>query len=156
MKRILLATVLLCGTAFSANAFDAWQGDLFITSVNAACDAASIKVGDYFRSTYLPAGVGVNPNETRLSFIGPRTAQQYHKSGLPYGNGTWEAARITGLTAFLTTFEATMTKAKSQPATPTETTQTVVLSGILSNFFDTPDCKVAFRGSLGHQVVATQ
>jgi hypothetical protein len=153
MKRALLATVLLCGTAFSANAFESWQGDLFITSVNAACGASDIKVGDYFRSVYLPAGVGVNPNETRLSFIGGRNAQQFHKSGAPYGNGTWQGARITGFTAFLTSFEATMTKAKSQPATPSESTQTVVLSGVLTNFFDTPGCKAGFKGSLGHQVV---
>lgn len=147
------ACALLLGvTTANSATYLSWQGDLFVTAANAGCASTGFAKGDFFRATYLPHSLGSNGADTRLSFIGSRHAQRYLKANAAYGNGTWRGTTITGLSAGLLTYNSTMSSASVSPASPTSSTQTVVLKGTLTNFFGTTGCTVSFSGSLGKQI----
>jgi hypothetical protein len=150
MKRLLIAIMLAGGFANAATAAPGeivWQGDIFVKTVTAGCQG-SWAVGNFSRAVFKPANLGTNGADTKLSLIGTRNGQRYFWPGAKFGNGAIGGTGI-GTTANVFTWTSNFSKATTQPATPTATTQTVVLKATITNFFNNPGCTVTVIGSLG-------
>jgi hypothetical protein len=146
--KIGVAAILLAATTSSASAIEVWQGHLFITGTNPACENADWKVNDYFNAVYRPAGLSDNGTSTLLALFKPRTAMTYAVSGALSGNGTYTATRIAPAgNAF--EWNATYSNAVVGPGSVTDTTKTVVIRVRLTKFANSGNCALMLQGSLG-------
>ena len=151
MKRIVkagIAGILLAAATSSASAIEVWQGNLFITAANNACNGTPWTVNTFFTAVYRPSGLSNNGGSTRLALFLTRYAATYAVSGALSGNGQYQATRITPA-ASVFDWSGTYAKASVKPASPTATTKTVVVKVQLAKFGNTGKCKVTLQGSLG-------
>ncbi len=150
-KTFVLATALLCGQGISAQAAEViWQGDMFVTVANAACESGGIVVGSFYRAVFKPRNLEDNPADTRLAMFGSRQALHHNWTGANYGNGPVDGI-VIGSKGNAGSVSSTFSQALIQPATLTATTKTVTVKGRITNFFAVSGCTATLIGSLGNR-----
>ncbi len=148
MKLQLAAVAAFTALAtLPANALTTWQGDVFLKTATGPCEAQGITADTFYRGIYRPANIDDNGTSMELAFIGTRGAFHFEKTGA-FANGSWTSAAISAR-AHLFSYTATVTAAKSAPASPTMTTQAITLSGKIANYFGAAGCTVTFIGTFG-------
>ena len=151
MKSLPAAALLLAAAITPGLATEVWQGDLFITTASAGCANDGIAVGDYFTAIYRPRNLVDNGPDTRLALVASRSAQRYEVTNAPLsGSGPYKGVFITSR-ANVQTWTGTFSAASVSPATPTATTQTVVIKATFTNFADVVGCTATLKGSLGNR-----
>jgi hypothetical protein len=148
LAKTSLAAALLVAVTTSASAVEVWQGHLFITAANRACNAGNWRVNVFFNAVYLPAGVSDNGPTTFLALFHSRNAMSFAVNGALSGAGGYNAGRIrpTGPTQ---SWSGSFSKARVTPASPSDTTPTVTVRVQLNPFGNVPNCTAMLQGSLG-------
>ena len=146
---------LLLGAAAAgpaAAAVQVFQGQVFVTAVNAPCTAASaVAVGDHYLGLFRSV---LNPSFPLIgggfSLHGQRSAAVYQlPAGIALPGGAQsKTVPVTGVSSRVGIFAFTSTYTLNiAPAAIVATTPYVTITGTLTNFFDTAGCTVSIRGA---------
>jgi hypothetical protein len=146
MKSKLLVAMITLAMGGTAYAKENWQGELFITVNNPACEANGVPVGDHYLSQFFPSGISNNGSFSYQSFIQRRNAETIKVSGRPAATKAFTGVGVTGRGEGYTT-SGTYAAFAVSPAAFTVATKSLFITGQVNNFRHFAGCNVSFEGS---------
>jgi hypothetical protein len=155
MKRLIAAALLTCGLAMpasAANDFVLWQGNMFLTAANAACNGGGWSVGNFFNAVLRPRGLGDNGTFTGFALYSTRNAQRYAVQNKGFVTGFYTGVTIYSSAGFAGwdgtggTLHSKLTVQVSPTVTAAHKTLTATVT--ITNFGNVENCTATVVGAL--------